>query len=169
MPQSPPSPHPDIFSPLRSITHSLAPGTPLLYHTYTSTHYTRARVPQICTSPPTLTYHTLCSTSNSPTGMHSSPSRVRLLSALLTMSMLPRGTYGHGAVTFPRPRNAIDGVLAPWNETLPTPLPFDGYCPIPAKDGKPGVWHECPWPTLQYPCSAVHRSVCCGVQHVCTC
>lgn len=31
---------------------------------------------------------------------------------------------GHGAVTHPKPRQAIDGVLAPWNGSVPNPVPF---------------------------------------------
>mmetsp|Transcript_20430 Transcript_20430/g.53178 ORF Transcript_20430/g.53178 Transcript_20430/m.53178 type:complete len:419 (-) Transcript_20430:197-1453(-) len=33
---------------------------------------------------------------------------------------------GHGSMTIPRPRNAIDGTVAPWNGTVPAyPIPFD--------------------------------------------
>ena len=42
----------------------------------------------------------------------------------------------HGAVTFPPPRNAIDGDKPPWNGAVPkTKLggePFGGWCPFPA-------------------------------------
>ena len=34
-------------------------------------------------------------------------------------------TAGHAAVTHPKPRQAIDGTLAPWNGSVPDPVPFD--------------------------------------------
>lgn len=45
---------------------------------------------------------------------------------------------GHGAVTSPRPRNAIDSSLAPWNGGIPKPYntqPFDPWCPFPSATG----------------------------------
>ena len=48
----------------------------------------------------------------------------------------PREAASHGAVTFPPPRNAIDGDKPPWNGAVPkTKLggePFGGWCPYPA-------------------------------------
>ena len=48
----------------------------------------------------------------------------------------PREVTSHGAVTFPPPRNAIDGDKPPWNGAVPkTKLggePFGGWCPFPA-------------------------------------
>lgn len=40
---------------------------------------------------------------------------------------------GHAAVTHPRPRQAIDGALAPWNGTVPNPIPFTtpNWCAFP--------------------------------------
>jgi len=48
---------------------------------------------------------------------------------------------GHGAVTFPPPRNAIDRDLAPWNGPVPVDPPsvetHTGWCPVPGDDGFP--------------------------------
>lgn len=41
---------------------------------------------------------------------------------------------GHSAVVIPRPRQALDGVLAPWNGTVPFPVPFDWWCATPSAD-----------------------------------
>ena len=43
------------------------------------------------------------------------------------------GVRAHGAVTIPRPRNAIDGRLAPWNATVPSnaDMPFMFWCAHP--------------------------------------
>jgi len=45
---------------------------------------------------------------------------------------------GHGAVTHPKPRQAIDGTLAPWNGSVPDPIPFDtpNWCAEPTADSK---------------------------------
>lgn len=37
---------------------------------------------------------------------------------------------GHGAVTHPRPRNAIDSDVAPWVNPVPMPVPFEPWCPF---------------------------------------
>lgn len=55
------------------------------------------------------------------------------------------GVHGHGAVTFPPPRNAVDRNLSPWNSDVPVPAPFDGeqcfhlFVPPP----KPDRLHAC--------------------------
>ncbi len=41
---------------------------------------------------------------------------------------------GHGAVTFPPPRNAIDSNEAPWINPVPNPVPFEPWCPYPSED-----------------------------------
>ena len=41
---------------------------------------------------------------------------------------------GHGAVSIPRPRNAIDGNVYPWNSTVPEEMPFMFWCTIPSTD-----------------------------------
>eukprot|EP00041_Stephanoeca_diplocostata_P039847 m.1638000 g.1638000 ORF g.1638000 m.1638000 type:complete len:400 (-) comp26550_c0_seq1:266-1465(-) len=41
---------------------------------------------------------------------------------------------GHGAVSFPPPRNGIDGKIAPWNGSVPVPVPFDAWCAIPSHE-----------------------------------
>ena len=51
-------------------------------------------------------------------GRHSSP-------ALLLVAGWLRSVAAHGAVTHPKPRQAIDGSLAPWNGSVPDPVPFD--------------------------------------------
>lgn len=45
---------------------------------------------------------------------------------------------GHGAVTHPRPRQAIDGNLAPWNGQVPDPVPFNdpNWCAFPSNKSK---------------------------------
>merc|ERR1719456_1152130 len=42
------------------------------------------------------------------------------------------GTQGHGAVTFPPPRNAIDSDEMPWGGKVPAPVPFEPWCPYPS-------------------------------------
>merc|ERR1719247_2717751 len=45
------------------------------------------------------------------------------------------GVSGHGAVTRPPPRQAVDGKLAPWNGSVPAyPIPFDAptWCAKPS-------------------------------------
>ena len=39
---------------------------------------------------------------------------------------------GHGAVSFPPPRQAIDGSLAPWNGKVPQEMPFMFWCASPS-------------------------------------
>ena len=56
-----------------------------------------------------------------------------LLCAIATLA------NGHGAVTHPKPRQAIDGAISPWNGTVPQyPVPFDkpNWCEMPAADSK---------------------------------
>ena len=45
--------------------------------------------------------------------------------ALLLVAGWLRSVAAHGAVTHPKPRQAIDGSLAPWNGSVPDPVPFD--------------------------------------------
>jgi hypothetical protein len=45
---------------------------------------------------------------------------------------LPALIAGHGAITFPPPRNAIDSDEAPWGGKVPYPVPFEPWCPIPS-------------------------------------
>jgi len=35
---------------------------------------------------------------------------------------------GHGAVTWPPPRNAVDSSSSPWSDGVPTPVPFQPWC-----------------------------------------
>ena len=44
----------------------------------------------------------------------------------------PSLVLGHGAVTIPRPRNAIDSNEAPWSQGVPNPVPFEPWCPFPS-------------------------------------
>ncbi len=57
----------------------------------------------------------------------------------LVLLAAPTAT-GHGATSFPLPRNAIDGDTPPWSGPVPrTSLggaPFGGWCPIPTNDTK---------------------------------
>jgi len=43
------------------------------------------------------------------------------------------GANGHGAVSIPPPRNAIDSNELPWGGKVPTPVPFEPWCPVPAE------------------------------------
>ena len=43
---------------------------------------------------------------------------------VVCLSLLPLAA-SHGAVSQPKPRQAIDGTLAPWNGSVPDPIPFD--------------------------------------------
>ena len=56
------------------------------------------------------------------------------VAALLAPVALIRGATAHGAVTIPPPREAIDGSLAPWNGSVPWPIPFDNpnWCAHPS-------------------------------------
>ena len=38
---------------------------------------------------------------------------------------------GHGAMTQPRTRNAVDGAVSPWNESVPESVPFMFWCAAP--------------------------------------
>ena len=56
--------------------------------------------------------------------------------SLVLLVLLPTGTLvsGHGMMSFPPPRNALDRKLAPWNGTVPAfPVPFDhpNFCAVP--------------------------------------
>lgn len=61
--------------------------------------------------------------------------------SLALLSCLVDEASSHGAVTIPRPRNSVDGTLAPWNGTVPAwPIPFDAppWCAKPsASTGDP--------------------------------
>ena len=46
---------------------------------------------------------------------------------------------GHGAVTFPRPRNAVDGTIAPWNGEPPGAMPFMFWCTSPVPNSTAGA------------------------------
>ena len=55
-------------------------------------------------------------------------------SAAMSLAMLSVGVAGlvavvsgHGAVTHPKPRQAIDGTIAPWNGTVPVGFPVHPY------------------------------------------
>ena len=56
----------------------------------------------------------------------------------LVVAVLIAMVYGHGAVTHPKPRQAIDGTLAPWNGSVPDPIPFDtpNWCAAPDRNSK---------------------------------
>mmetsp|Transcript_19480 Transcript_19480/g.58033 ORF Transcript_19480/g.58033 Transcript_19480/m.58033 type:complete len:397 (+) Transcript_19480:2-1192(+) len=46
------------------------------------------------------------------------------------------GVLGHGAVTFPPPRQAIDSNEMPWGGKVPYPVPFEPWCPMPSADAR---------------------------------
>ena len=80
-----------------------------------------------------------------------------MIRAAALASALVAGADAHGAITFPRSRNAADGALSPWKdwswkpgETEPKGLPHVGdfsesgnntqaSCSIPAKNGVKGA------------------------------
>ena len=77
--------------------------------------------------------------SPSPTStamMPLSGARGMLLAPILLLGfMAPVPVAGHGAVTIPPPRNAIDADVPPWNLSVPPlPLPFQFWCAIPSAE-----------------------------------
>ena len=54
------------------------------------------------------------------------------MSSLLA-AVLP-SVIGHGAITYPPSRNAIDSNMMPWAGKVPTPVPFEPWCPMPSAD-----------------------------------
>jgi len=56
-----------------------------------------------------------------------------LTAAAAAAALLPL-VSGHGAITFPPPRNAIDSDELPWGGKVPTPVPFEPWCPMPSED-----------------------------------
>jgi hypothetical protein len=62
--------------------------------------------------------------------------RMMALRVLLT-SACAATAAAHAAVTHPKPRQAIDGAIAPWNGSVPDPIPFtnpQNWCAAPDKD-----------------------------------
>ena len=64
------------------------------------------------------------------------------------LSVLPAAVLAHGAMTFPKPRNSIDGAVAPWStwEYPKDPIHFcydgktcAGACPISSHSGVKGA------------------------------
>jgi len=49
------------------------------------------------------------------------------LSAVFLIGIITQAS-GHGAVTQPPPRNAIDGSVYPWNGNVPDEVPFEFWC-----------------------------------------
>ena len=58
---------------------------------------------------------------------------MRLVVALGTVITV---VSGHGSMTIPKPRNTIDGDVAPWNGSVPWPTPFDSpnWCATPSSE-----------------------------------
>eukprot|EP01048_Picozoa_sp_COSAG05_P030115 COSAG05_NODE_10284_length_573_cov_2.248945_1_plen_123_part_01 len=60
------------------------------------------------------------------------------MKATLTVAAAVAAAVGqadaHGAVTIPMPRNSVDGDTAPYNGTVPWPIPFDNpnWCAHPS-------------------------------------
>tara|TARA_B110000208_G_C11523994_1_gene341724 strand:- start:216 stop:617 length:402 start_codon:yes stop_codon:yes gene_type:complete len=59
---------------------------------------------------------------------------------MLSRLALSSLSLGHGAVNNPRPRNAVDRDLSPWNGPVPAKAPSveskTGWCPVADKAGK---------------------------------
>ena len=59
---------------------------------------------------------------------------LRAAAVVLALAPLAERADGHAMMSFPRPRNALDARLAPWNGSVPAfPLPFDhpNWCALP--------------------------------------
>ena len=52
-----------------------------------------------------------------------------LIIAALALGLSAQQADAHGAVTIPKPREAIDGDTAPWNGKVPWPIPFGASSP----------------------------------------
>lgn len=67
---------------------------------------------------------------------------MRLVQVVPALVLLAPTACGHGATSFPLPRNAIDGDTPPWSGPVPkTSLggaPFQGWCPMPSNSTKDG-------------------------------
>lgn len=61
--------------------------------------------------------------------------RATILVAILATVLIGH-VYGHGAVVFPPPRNNVDSDLPPWKNGVPSPVPFEPWCPYPTPNGK---------------------------------
>eukprot|EP01046_Picozoa_sp_COSAG06_P018665 COSAG06_NODE_1307_length_9916_cov_99.462361_5_plen_135_part_00 len=51
--------------------------------------------------------------------------------AAAAVALLPALSDGHGAMTQPKSRNAVDGTVAPWNSSVPESVPFMFWCAAP--------------------------------------
>ena len=48
------------------------------------------------------------------------------MTAAVLLAVIERGAVlGHGAITIPAPRNAIDSNELPWSGKIPYPVPFE--------------------------------------------
>ena len=105
---------------------------------------------------------------------------------LVTLVSLVTHTHAHGAMTFPKPRNALDGTLAPWTDWqypctanhTDCKISFctagkdcQGACPVPAKSGLEGHLNasngqSCYWfsngCTVGCACPSQPDSLCCA-------
>jgi len=55
------------------------------------------------------------------------------VNVLVAACFLLAHVSAHGSVSFPPPRQGIDGSVAPWNSTVPEAIPFMFWCAIPDK------------------------------------
>lgn len=53
---------------------------------------------------------------------------------MTALVLVSAAVFGHGAITYPPPRNAIDSNEMPWGGKVPTPVPFEPWCPMPSAD-----------------------------------
>ena len=74
--------------------------------------------------------HTLYTTPNGPCCGSSPTMYVFVLPAVLLV-LVPSAVSGHGSVSIPPPRQAIDGTIAPWNGSVPSAIPFMFWCAVP--------------------------------------
>lgn len=53
---------------------------------------------------------------------------------MIAPAIVVAAAFGHGAITYPPSRNAIDSDQMPWGGKVPTPVPFEPWCPMPSED-----------------------------------
>lgn len=57
---------------------------------------------------------------------------MNILLATVTVTA-PVLVYSHGAIVYPPSRNAVDASEKPWGGEVPTPVPFEPWCPVPSE------------------------------------
>ena len=89
-----------------------------------------------------------------------------LIIAALALGLSAQQADAHGAVTIPKPREAIDGDTAPWNGKVPWPIPFGASSPpllrLLVLSAPPCAVPSCTRRTRWFCCSALPEMyICC--------